>query len=87
MNWIAIPDSMNPPSDVNGLAAKAIDELRSHANPANVDGMRRYGISVENALGVSMPIIREIAKAMGRDHQLAQLVWPADSMKRGSLQA
>ena len=66
---------MNMPSGVNEIAAKAISDLKSHANPTNVEGMRQYGIHVENALGVSMPMIRGMAKTLGRDHQLAQLVW------------
>ncbi len=45
------------------------------ANPANVEGMARYGINPRNTLGVSMPAVREIAKETGRNHELAAELW------------
>jgi 3-methyladenine DNA glycosylase AlkD len=56
-------------------AKQVINDLRKNANPSNIEGMRRYGISVENALGIPMPIIRDMAKRIGKNHELAQLVW------------
>ena len=50
-------------------------ELKSHADPDNVAGMARYGISTERTLGVSMPLLRGIAKRIGRDHALALGLW------------
>ncbi len=52
-----------------------IAELRSHANPSNVEGMARYGISAVNTLGVNIPTLRALAKRAGRDHALAQQLW------------
>jgi 3-methyladenine DNA glycosylase AlkD len=49
--------------------------LRSHANPANVSGMARFGISATGTLGVSLPVLRAIAKEIGRDHQFALSLW------------
>ncbi len=49
--------------------------LKSEANPANVEGMARYGISTFGTLGVSMPILRGLARRCGRDHPLALLLW------------
>lgn len=66
---------MNPKSDVSEKAAKLLGDLREQANPSNLEGMRRYGINIDNTLGVPMPIIRGMAKRMGRDHELARLVW------------
>jgi 3-methyladenine DNA glycosylase AlkD len=45
-------------------AADIIDQLRSLANPANVEGMARYGISPVGTLGVSIPVLRGIAKEL-----------------------
>jgi len=53
----------------------AVAELRALANPRNVEGMARYGISSTNTLGVSIPRIRALAKRAGRDHALAQQLW------------
>jgi hypothetical protein len=33
--------------------------------------MRKFGMTVENRLGVLMPDIRQIAREVGDDHQLA----------------
>jgi 3-methyladenine DNA glycosylase AlkD len=52
-----------------------IDELKSYANPANVAGMARFGISQVNTLGVSIPVLRQIARRAGRDHTLALGLW------------
>jgi len=50
-------------------------ELESQANPANVAGMARYGISLVNTLGVSVPVLRAMAKRIGNDHALARELW------------
>jgi 3-methyladenine DNA glycosylase AlkD len=52
-----------------------LSELRSHANPKNVEGMARYGIASTNTLGISIPTLRAIAKRSGRDHALAERLW------------
>jgi len=62
-----------------------IAELRSHANPANVAGMARYGISAKNTLGVSVPILRSMAKRIGRDHTLARELWASGIHEARSL--
>ncbi len=49
--------------------------LRSQPNPADVAGMARFGISVHNALGVSVPVLRALARTIGRDHDLAAQLW------------
>ena len=57
------------------LADIIIEELRSLGSPANVAGMARFGIATESALGVSIPVLRAIAKRLGKDHALAQALW------------
>lgn len=56
-------------------AAQVIDRLESYANPVNVAGMARFGINPENTLGISMPILRKLAKEIGKDHDLAAAIW------------
>ena len=56
-------------------AEEILAELRSHANPKNVEGMARYGIASTNTLGVNIPTLRAIAKRAGRDHALAEQLW------------
>ena len=56
-------------------ASKILAELRSHANPRNVEGMKRFGISPTNTLGVSIPLVRAIAKKNKKNHALALELW------------
>jgi 3-methyladenine DNA glycosylase AlkD len=57
---------------------EAITELKKHANPKNVEGMSRFGISSKNTLGVPVPILRALAKKIGKNHQLAQQLWDSE---------
>lgn len=52
-----------------------LSELKANADLSNVGGMARYGISVNGTLGVSMPIIRSMAKRLGKRHVLAIGLW------------
>jgi 3-methyladenine DNA glycosylase AlkD len=54
---------------------RLIAGLRAQANPANVAGMARYGISTAGTLGVPVYVIRRMAKEAGRDHALAEQLW------------
>src|SRR5260370_18424216 len=45
--------------------------LQQRANPQAVQSMARFGISSTQTLGVSIPVLRRIAKDIGRDHPLA----------------
>lgn len=49
--------------------------LHSLANPDNVAGMARYGINPTNTLGVPIPVLRGLARQIGRDHDLAMMLW------------
>src|SRR4030042_691782 len=52
-----------------------ITRLKAEANPANVAGMARYGISTKNTLGISIYQLRKIAKEIKKDHALALKLW------------
>ena len=54
---------------------EVIGRLKSHANPRNAAGMSRFGINPKNTLGVSIPVLRGMAKQSGKDHWLAQRLW------------
>ncbi|MDP2183652.1 MAG: DNA alkylation repair protein [Actinomycetota bacterium] len=68
------------------LAEDLLSDLRVHANPDNVAGMARYGISTTGTLGVSMPYLRakagETKSLLGRKdeglrerHETALALW------------
>ena len=65
---------MDKPTDLL-TSNQIISYLKGMANPQNVAGMARYGISPHNTLGVSIPVLRDIAKGRGKDHRLAQELW------------
>jgi len=52
-----------------------LDKLQSKAQSEQLEGMAKYGITVEQRLGVSVPDMRKMAKAIGRDHKLALDLW------------
>ena len=56
-------------------APEILAALRAQANPKNVAGMARYGISAKGTLGVSVALIRRLAKQTGRSHELAAELW------------
>ena len=56
-------------------ASEVIQRIKSLENPENRRGMARYGINVTNAYGVSVYTLRDIAKEIGWDHELALELW------------
>jgi 3-methyladenine DNA glycosylase AlkD len=54
---------------------EVIVELRNNFNQRNIDGMVRFGIASTKAFGVSAPVIKSMAKNIGRNHQLAIELW------------
>jgi 3-methyladenine DNA glycosylase AlkD len=64
-------------------AEALIEHLHTLANPHNQSGMARFGINTSQALGISMPTLREIAKGIKASakrnaancHLLAQDLW------------
>lgn len=56
-------------------AEEALARLESMSDRTRLEGMSRYGIRVDQALGVSMPDMRALAKMIGKDHGLAMDLW------------
>ena len=56
-------------------AQDVIEELRKYYNPRNLEGMSHYGINVEKAFGVNVPVLRALAKKIGTNHELALKLW------------
>jgi len=52
-----------------------LNKLQSKAQPEHLEGMAKYGMTVEQRLGVSVPDMRSLAKEIGRDHKLALDLW------------
>ena len=54
-----------------------IAELESLTNLEDVEGRARFGINHTKTYGVRMPELRRIAKAAGKNHDLAEKLWNA----------
>src|SRR6266849_9945545 len=52
-----------------------IADLKLHANAQAVEGMARFGIRPAQALGISIPTLRKMAKEIGKNHMLALELW------------
>ena len=52
-----------------------VRKLRSMGDQRNVDGMARFGISSKDTLGISIYVLRPIAKQIGKDHKVALELW------------
>jgi|TARA_B100001971_G_C18242776_1_gene572039 3-methyladenine DNA glycosylase AlkD len=52
-----------------------LNKLKNLSNPDAVVSMAKFGINSKNTYGISIPILRGIAKEIGRDHDLAQQIW------------
>ena len=52
-----------------------LDRLKNKARPDQLEEMARYGMAVEQRLGVSVPDLRKLAKELGQEHELALKLW------------
>lgn len=52
--------------------------LSKKAKPGYKEGMARFGIVSDTALGVPLPELRKLAKEIGKDHSLALKLWKID---------
>jgi 3-methyladenine DNA glycosylase AlkD len=59
-----------PPS-----AEAVIARLKRLGTKAALDGMARYAIPSDNAMGVTVGTLIKLAKELGRDHELAAALW------------
>ena len=55
--------------------SQVVSKLKSLKNQRNIDGMARFGIRGKNILGVPKPRLDQIARTLGKDHDLAQRLW------------
>ena len=53
----------------------ALKWLKSHSTKSTLEGMARYAIPSDSALGVSYKDMKALGKRLGRDHELAAALW------------
>ncbi|MDP3580451.1 MAG: DNA alkylation repair protein [Ignavibacteria bacterium] len=59
-------------------AKQIIAELKKNGSEYNRKGMARFGINVNKAFGVNVPVMRALAKLIGKNHELALELWESD---------
>ena len=62
-------------------AAEVVAYLRSLGSEENRQGMKRYGIKVDRALGIPHGVQRDIAKKIKRNHERAFELWNSGLME------
>ena len=55
--------------------ARVLRELRALGEQRNVDGMARFGIRAKVVYGVAKPKMNEVARRIGKNHNLALELW------------
>ncbi len=56
-------------------ARAVLEQLKALRNEANIASMARFGINPQNTLGISVTTLRQIAKGLGKNHELAEGLW------------
>jgi 3-methyladenine DNA glycosylase AlkD len=56
-------------------ASEIVDHLHSLSDPRNIEGMSRFSIDTDTALGISNPVLRSLARKIKRNHDRALVLW------------
>jgi len=67
--------------------SEILKRLRAAGSAANVAGMARYGIRPAKAYGVATPVMRSIARDLGRNTKLASALWSTNVLEARILAA
>ncbi|MBO9698610.1 MAG: DNA alkylation repair protein [Sporocytophaga sp.] len=57
---------------------KVLIQLKSQARPEILSSLFKFGVNTEKALGISIPVLRNIAKDHKKDHLLAIELWKTE---------
>lgn len=69
------------PLSPGSSAADVVAYLRTIGSEDNRQGMRRYGIRIDRAVGISHGVQKEIARAIKRNHERAFALWASGLME------
>ncbi len=54
---------------------RIIKYLKQESDPGDIAGMARFGITPDKTFGTRIPVLRRLAKQIGRDHSRALKLW------------
>ncbi|GAL84444.1 putative DNA alkylation repair enzyme [Sporocytophaga myxococcoides] len=57
---------------------KIVSQLKSQARPEILPSLSKFGVNTEKAFGISIPVLRNMAKVHRKDHLLAIELWKTD---------
>jgi 3-methyladenine DNA glycosylase AlkD len=77
----------NLESEVARSVDGILTRLRSLGDVRNREGMLRYAVANESALGVPTPTLRKLAREIGRDQALAEQLWRTEVFEARALAA
>ena len=63
---------------INDQVRDALRWLKDHGTPATLEGMARYAIPSDHALGVAMRDIKALGKQLGHNQELAAALWETE---------
>ncbi len=66
---------VEPVLSADSTAEEIVARLRSLGSEENRQGMQRYGIRIDRALGIPRGVQRDVARRIGRDHERAMELW------------
>jgi 3-methyladenine DNA glycosylase AlkD len=57
------------------MASEVLQTLEEMGDPSRLEGMARYGIRTDHAVGVTVTELRHLARGLRPDHELAAALW------------
>jgi 3-methyladenine DNA glycosylase AlkD len=67
--------SPRKPSGERWTKVAVLRELERLANPRVREKMAHFGVNVPKAYGISAPVLHDLARRIGKNHQLAEQLW------------
>ncbi|MGB0176045.1 MAG: DNA alkylation repair protein, partial [Owenweeksia sp.] len=52
-----------------------LQRLAAEADPARAKSLSHFGVTAHKAFGIRLPVLRKMAKDIGKDHDLALALW------------
>jgi 3-methyladenine DNA glycosylase AlkD len=72
---MTLPQRKSAGTSLEHETVQALTWLKRHSTRRTLEGMARYAIPSDNALGVSVANVRVLARRLGRNHELAAALW------------
>lgn len=68
-------------------AEEILKTLRSLRSKEWRDSLERFGITSDHAVGISTPVLKSLARSIGKDHKLAAQLWASGNFEARAIAA